>query len=68
MLLNENRAVRVPPYRKAVATSVPRSVETALYGIHVLIIPHYRRTVAISTPTLCENRIISKLRSENAAL
>ena len=48
MLLNGNRAVRLPLYRRAIEISALRYVETALYGNHVLRIPPNRKAFAIS--------------------
>ena len=74
MLLNGNRAVRVPLYRKAVVISAPRYVETALYVETVRVpryrrlgiiwkprtvrVPRYRKAVAISAPHYMETAIL----------
>ena len=54
MLLSGNRAVRVPCYRRAIANSAPRYVDTALYGNRALRVPRYRRAVAVPAPRYME--------------
>ena len=57
MLVNRNRIVRALRYRRAIAISAPRYMETALYGKRILRIPRYRRAVTISAPHYMETAL-----------